>query len=467
MLNVYGGEVTRAVVDPALELRLRRMDSLQARRRLQSVRLERSLNALPSVLGGNRTHDALDAGELDLRVVPSLRDLRRILLVELVVVLRRVHGRILFAIQTELQVFAGARGVHRVHPAGSFEVTARVGGIEPQGRNVGGLGSGSVRRDHRLVDASEIGRLLFRDPERLVRLGLPVSLARHSCRGHPRLLAHVLLLAEDRAVVHPAGQLSIPQSLLLQGQVGRLRRCLLRGALLEHLEQGLGLLDAVFVGISTLGRSVQDIVVGSRRVLVVHSLVEQHQVVAGIGTPLELLRGVNTMSLPSLELLLRRPGKRCPVSLRAATRLRGLVQQVVLGGVAEEVLSHVILILVDIGIVDVELLEDLSQEIHGLVLRNHVQTQLGILMSGPGSVDVAHVVVDEVVGLGLILIAVLMLHIFVVILGLLLLEAVLYREIIVLLVGLNMNLLFLLASFDRVEIHQALLVDLCAISIYL
>lgn len=199
----------------------------------------------------------------------------------------------------------------------------------------------------------------------------------------------------------------------------------------------------------------------------VHSLVEEHQVVARIGAPLELLRGVNAVSLPSLERLLRRPRKRSSVSLRAAPRLRGLVQQIVLGGVAEEVLSHVVLILVDVGVVDVELLEDLRQEIDGLVLRNHVQTQLGILMSGPGSVDVADVVVDEVVGLGLILMTVLLLHVFVVILGLLLLEAVLYREIIILLVWLNLNLLFFLACFDRVKIQQALLVDFCAVSIYL
>lgn len=467
LLNVHCGEVTRTIVDPALELRLRRMDSLQARGRLQSVGLERSHDTLPSVLGGNGTHDTLDPGELDLRVGPSLSDLRRILLVELVVVLGRVHRRILLSIQAELQVLTGARCVHRVHPGGSFEVSARVGRIQLQGRNldVGGLVSGSVRRHHRLVDASEIGRLLLGDPERLLRLRLPVSLARHSRRGHPRLLAHVLLLAEDRAVVHAAGQLSISQSLLLQGQVGRLRRRLLRGALLEHLEQGLGLLDAVFVGVRALGRSIQGVVVGSRRVLVVHSLVEQHQVVARIGAPLELLRGVHTVSLSSLELLLRRPRKRSPVSLRATARLCGLIQQVVLGGVAEEILRHVILILVDIGVVDVELLEDLCQEIHGLVLRNHVQTQLGILVSGPWSVDVADVVVDEVVGLGLVLIAVLLLHVLVVILSLLLLEAVLYSEIIILLVGLDVDLLFFLTSFDRVKVHEALLVDLCAVSI--
>ena len=146
-----------------------------------------------------------------------------------------------------------------------------------------------------------------------------MSLARHSRRGHPPLLAHVLLLAEDRAVVHPAGQLSISQSLLLEGQVGRLRCRLLRGALLEHLQERLGLLDAVLVGACALGRSVQDVVVGSWRVLVVHGLIEQHQVVAGVGAPLELLRGVHTSSRSSLELLLRRPGKRSPVSLRAAS----------------------------------------------------------------------------------------------------------------------------------------------------
>lgn len=204
-------------MDPALELGLRRMDSLQAWWWLQRVRLERSLDALPSVLGRNRTHDALDPGELDLRVVPSLRDLCRILLVELVVVLGSVHRRILFSIQTELQVFAGARGVHRVHPTGSFEVAAGVGGIQLQGRNldVGSLRPGSVRRHHCLVDASEIGRLLLRDPERLLRLGLPVSLTGHSRRGHSRLLAHVLLLAEDRTVVHSTMHLSITQSLLL------------------------------------------------------------------------------------------------------------------------------------------------------------------------------------------------------------------------------------------------------------
>ena len=136
------------------------MDSLQARRRLQSVGLlERSLDTRPSTLGGDGTHNALDPGELDLGVVPALSDLSRVLLVELVVVLGRVHRRLLLSIQTELQVFTGARGVHRVHPAGPLEGSARVGRVQLQRRNldVGGLVSGGVRREDRLVDAPEIG----------------------------------------------------------------------------------------------------------------------------------------------------------------------------------------------------------------------------------------------------------------------------------------------------------------------
>ena len=86
-------------------------------------------------------------------------------------------------------------------------------------------------------------------------------------------------------------------------------------------------------------------------------------------------------------------------------------------------------------------------------------------MCGFWSVDVAEVVVDEVVGLGLILIAVLVLYVLVVILSLLLLEAVMYSEIIILLVGLDVDLLFFLTSFDRVKVNEAFLVDLCTVSI--
>ena len=86
--------------------------------------------------------------------------------------------------------------------------------------HLGGLVARRVRRHHRLVNASEIGGLVFRNPERLLRLGLPVSLTRHSSRSHPRVLTHVLLLAEDRAVVHPSRHLSISQPLLLKRQIG-------------------------------------------------------------------------------------------------------------------------------------------------------------------------------------------------------------------------------------------------------